>query len=431
MKTISIVLATMLAATAGAATRPTSQPKAEYIAHEWGTFTSVQGIDGIQLEWNPFVAEELPKFVYNINRPTAKPTKPVLPTLISLSKSGILSRQRMETPVIYFYTNKPQTISVDVSFPGGMFTEWFPQLAPLAANTRPVPMRGMMRWNDVKILPGNGADETRYFPKDDGGSHYYAARETDASGVKVKGLDGSDEYEKFLFYRGVAQFEAPLRVTQVGERGDVVRLENRGTDPLGTFFIYSVRGGRAAFVKANALAPKSGPSEAVIEFEKTAKPLAEVRAELGREMRQALTSAGLYERESAAMVKTWDDSWFGEEGTRVLYLLPQKWSDSVLPLTFTPAPKEVKRVFVGRAELITPAQEWAVLKEVTRYVDGGSLERKAAVTAVSNLNLGRFTDAMARRLTQQGPQTKEYAQAVWSLLDATRPQPRTAATVAR
>ena len=30
-----------------------------FTAHEWGTFTSVQGADGIQLEWNPLVASDL------------------------------------------------------------------------------------------------------------------------------------------------------------------------------------------------------------------------------------------------------------------------------------------------------------------------------------------------------------------------------------
>ena len=39
-------------------------PDSDFVAHEWGTFTSVQGADGVQFDWNPFVAPELPKFVY-------------------------------------------------------------------------------------------------------------------------------------------------------------------------------------------------------------------------------------------------------------------------------------------------------------------------------------------------------------------------------
>jgi hypothetical protein len=38
---------------------------ATYVAHEWGTFTSVQGADGAQMLWNPFNALELPRFVYD------------------------------------------------------------------------------------------------------------------------------------------------------------------------------------------------------------------------------------------------------------------------------------------------------------------------------------------------------------------------------
>ncbi len=429
MKTMPFVLVGLLAASLPASAKTpatTSRSGADYIAHEWGTFTSVQGSDGVQLEWNPFVVEELPGFVYNAMKPRDR--KVVLPSFVSFAKLGSLARQRMETPVIYFYADKPQKVSVDVEFPDGQFTEWFPQLSELNGKKAPAVIgRGMMRWGDIEIMPGNGADEARFFPKDESGSHYYAARETDASGIRVTGPDGVKEHEKFLFYRGVAQFVAPLKVRHSGDNAELISLENTSAGGLGQFFIYAVRGGKAAMVKAGALDAKVR-NDVEFKFDKIARPLAEVRAELANEMRQALVSEGLYEREAAAMVKTWDDSWFGEPGTRVLYLLPQKWCDAVLPLKLTPAPNHLERVFVGRAELITPAQEWAILKEVVRYAEGGSLERKAAVAAVSDLGLGRFADAAARRLQIQGPQAKEFWQAVWSLLDATRPAPRSGTT---
>jgi hypothetical protein len=430
MKTIPLVLVGLISATFPSFAKAPANGRsgADYIAHEWGTFTSVQGSDGVQLEWNPFVVEELPKFVYNTARPTGREGRVVLPSLYLPGKTGLLSRQRMETPVIYFYSGKPQKVDVDVSFPEGRFTEWFPQLTQLATSQKAQSTiaRGAMRWGDVEIMPGNGADEAQFFPKDETGSHYYAARETDASGIRVNGPDGAKEYEKFLFYRGVAQFEAPLQVRHWGDQADTIALQNRGSEPLGHFFIYAVRGGRAAMVQVASLAPNVR-EDVAFRFDRIARPVAQVRAELADQMRQALVSEGLYEREAAAMVKTWDDSWFGEQGTRVLYLLPQKWSDKVLPLKLTPAPRELKRVFVGRAEIITPAQEWAVLKEVVRYAEGGSLERRAAVAAVADLGLGRFTDAAARRLQIQGPQAKDFSQAVWALLDATRPAPRNAA----
>jgi hypothetical protein len=206
-------------------------------------------------------------------------------------------------------------------------------------------------------------------------------------------------------------------------------LENRGTEKLGAFFIYAVRGNKAAMVQAPALDAKV-TNDVEFAFDKIARPIEEVRTDLANQLRNALVSEGLYPREAAAMVKTWDDSWFGEQGTRVLYTLSQTWSDKVLPLKFTPAPKEIKRVFVGRAELITPAQEWALLKEVVRYAEGGALERRAAITAVSGIGFGRFADAALRRLSMQGPGTKEFNQTVWNLLEATRPEPVRPATTA-
>jgi hypothetical protein len=35
-------------------------------------------------------------------------------------------------------------------------------------------------------------------------------------------------------------------------------------------------------------------------------------------MVRALVDQGLYEKEARAMVNTWQDQWFAEEGTRVL-----------------------------------------------------------------------------------------------------------------
>jgi hypothetical protein len=70
-----------------------------------------------------------------------------------------------------------------------------------------------------------------------------------------------------------------------------------------------------------------------------------------QELAQALTAAGLFPKEAAAMVATWRDSWF-EEGMRVFYLTPRSVVDSVLPLHIAPAPEAVARVFVGRIELL-------------------------------------------------------------------------------
>src|SRR3954470_22356911 len=96
-------------------TRVVGAQPSGYVAHEWGTFTSVQGADGIQMAWNPLHVSELPKFVYDrTRRPGLKAG-----VTIDLSKTGFVCTQRMETPVIYFYSAQPQTVDVDVRFPAG------------------------------------------------------------------------------------------------------------------------------------------------------------------------------------------------------------------------------------------------------------------------------------------------------------------------
>lgn len=400
-------------------------PAADFVAHEWGTFTSVQGADGVQFDWNPFVAPELPTFVYNTAGNGNPKIASVLPGLFVAGKTMMTSRQRMETPVIYFYSEKERTVDVEVQFNGGRITEWYPQLTnpkaqalQVGIGTGQVQSRAGMRWTDVQLRPG--ADEAKLYPHDVTGSHYYAARETDAVPLRVTSADGTAQHEKFLFYRGVAGFDAPLKVMQSGDHAQSVMLSNVAKQPLAALFLYSVRGDRAALVPVAKL--KDGEYRQVeFDFEKLARPLAEIRAEISAKMRAALVSEGLYEKEAAAMVKTWDDSWFAEPGTRVLYTLPQQWTDGVLPLTFTPAPKEVRRVFIGRAEMITPAMDWALLREVVRYADGDDAAKAAATRAVRALSLGRFTAPAISRVAQLGPQASAFRKAVAALTESIRP----------
>src|SRR5215475_9897045 len=78
-----------------------------YSAHEWGTFTSVQGSDGALLDWRPLESSVLPKFVYDWSKPGLD-RRVFSPDLFS--KRAMITLQRMETPVIYFYADSPQTV---------------------------------------------------------------------------------------------------------------------------------------------------------------------------------------------------------------------------------------------------------------------------------------------------------------------------------
>src|SRR5256886_17604903 len=86
------------------------------LVHEWGTFTSIAGKDGVALEWRPLNGSiDLPKFVH---------TKQLegLGLRHSQSKAQLTALVRMETPVLYFYSSREMNVSAEVDFPDGKIT---------------------------------------------------------------------------------------------------------------------------------------------------------------------------------------------------------------------------------------------------------------------------------------------------------------------
>ena len=62
-------------------------------------------------------------------------------------------------------------------------------------------------------------------------------------------------------------------------------------------------------------------------------------------------------KEAQAMVNTWKSSYFKTDGVRVLFVLPQSWTDRFIPMRVTPVPEQLVRVMVGRVELLDAARE--------------------------------------------------------------------------
>ncbi len=417
----------------------------DYVAHEWGTFTSVQGADGVLLEWNPLESTQLPRFVYDWSKPGSNR----LPAggLRRDLKSRFVTLQRMETPVIYFYSDTERSVDVTVRFPQGLITEWYPQAREIGPSAFPpdklgTALDGFVRqaglkpqvnfatlfgkkgvpdsriaWKEIRILPAKQHPKvTEAIPTDSAGSHYFAARETDAALVRVNAPERSKpaEHEKFLFYRGVANFRTPLNVSLGGAKEEWFLLRNTGAGELRHLFVLSVRKGQGKFTYADRLAPGESRS---IEFDgqSNRSPLNEVITQLGQKMSAALIKEGLYKREAAAMVKTWREAWFEEEGLRVLYTLPRTWTDEILPLTLDPKPRELARVMVGRAEIIPPTIKWELLKQIVRYSEGDPAGRQQASDKVRDLGLGRFIQPAVEGVLGTHP-SREFSKAAGELL---------------
>jgi hypothetical protein len=344
----------------------------DLVAHEWGTFTSIAGLDGRAVEWTPFNGpSDLPCFVTVLN-----------PTSIKTGPKGYLpmlkATVRMETPVIYFYSGREQTVNAKVRFPHGLITEWYPQgtIPPIPFGMPLAKVTGGIAWNDVKLSPVPRDS----FPVEAGKSHYYAARDTDASAVQV-----GSQHEKFLFYRGLASF--PVPVTAKVEPDGTIAVENTGVDEIGLFVLFEKRGGRLGYRVVRG-------SQTQMTLKRPA--LTSRFDDLRQDLQTALIDQGLYLREAAAMIETWRDSWF-EEGTRLFYLIPRASVDAILPLDIEPRPAEFVRVFVGRLEIITP--------EMLTEVEGAI--RRNNLSALRQH--GRFLEPIAQRLQSRFASASDQA----------------------
>ena len=361
----------------------------------------MQGADGQLLRWRPLQSSELPAFVHDWGRPGVN----VLPQfLMPGGKGGLVTLQRMETPVIYFYSDNPLTADVSVGFPKGIITEWYPrpsQIGPaeisrvgLPTNVPPVDAAASLgesrvTWRDLTLIPPAEASLSGRLPADNHGRNYFAARKTSSDFVQTSPVHGTNETEKFLFYRGAGSFTTPLQVTVDGNR---FSLSNHGPEPLGHLFLLRVRDGYGEFAPLASLPP--GQTNWQADWDRTLEggwqrfPLAKFPDAIGAQMETALVRAGLYKKEARAMVNTWRDSWFTEAGTRVLYLLPRTWTDGILPMTLTPEPAQLVRVMVGRAEIITPDVPVQLRALLTRATSGDSAARQQAGQTIKKL--GRF-----------------------------------------
>src|SRR5262245_6789589 len=94
------------------------------VVHEWGTFTSVQGSNGIGLEGLQHEEERLPAFVYSRTKVRDCPLRKYGYKGLEVPVESVT--QKMETPVIYFHTTRARTLDVRVDFVKGLLTQWFP-----------------------------------------------------------------------------------------------------------------------------------------------------------------------------------------------------------------------------------------------------------------------------------------------------------------
>ena len=388
------------------AAAPAKPDTGQFIVHEWGTFTSFAGSDGISLEFRPLVTSDLPNFVFDralqaklfTDRYTAGDRS------YNTVKGRTYSLQRMETPVTYFYTDRERTVDVEVTFPHGLLTEFYPpvnKMVPIFQKDRVEPLsNSSLTWAQVKLIPPAMAHKPELvLPSAAHDEHYAYARETDSAFIaSSETLLSRTWVEKFLFYRGVGNFALPISMQSQGDGRFVIH--NGGKDAISAAFLVQVKNGKARFSPISKLG-----RETTVTLGQTESSL----DALADAMVDALVADGLYTKEARAMVKTWRSDWFAEDGTRLLYLLPQRLTDQMIPLSVTPKPDATVRVMVGRLESLTPEQESQITSLIIRMGSPTASERDQASQEL--MRLGRFAEPALNRVikTSDDPEIRARA----------------------
>lgn len=348
--------------------------------HEWGTFTTVAGSDGVLLAGLEREEAPLPQFTYshfglengNLPRGLAEITRrhgapPAFAMMKGLGRPVTGVTVKMETPVIYFYSDAAFDVSVKVGFQGGTISQWFPDRT--GGEVLPVPpapakfadwtldfskqWQGSIEWRGRVLSPEESRAAILFKPGES--LHWMRPRVPEANAVRMP----NGETEGFLFYRGIGAFDPGLTTT-VGS-DDTLRLHNRSGGDIPFALVFERNGGTTRWLtlknglrdEAEATVPSSGFTESAGTF---AEPVY-------REMIAGLVAAGLFQSEATAMVETWWDSYFAVDGLRVFWVVPAAKTEAILPLEVSPAPEKSVRVIVGRSEVLRPAREreWLAL----------------------------------------------------------------------
>lgn len=410
--TVPLLLLTALLLALPAADAKTRAPGSAWdgktqVAHEWGTFTSVQGSDGVVLDGLMHEETDLPEFVYDLR-----------------DEAGVTGvSPKMETPVVYFHAPKGVKVRVDVGFPRGTITQWYPAAKAVnhvGPSVNGIPAKpdgrtiakhaeGYIRWGtagDLQVLARDAKVSYPPVAKDD---PWRFCRQTAANPLRVCTVNHEAstkprhkrrvayEHEHCLFYRGLGDFPLPLKGRVARERIGKhayeveVELENRTpAEPLTHLFLVWVKNGQCGFHYVPDL-----KLARTLEVTMPLRPKARATAKLVEELATALTKTGLYRDEALAMARTWQQGYFQDEGLRVLYVLPTAYIDRELPLTVKSLgpkkdrkPWKVVRTFVGRTELLSPERE-RTLRDTVEALAGTEADARRLAEATLK-RYGRF-----------------------------------------
>lgn len=361
------------------------------VVHEWGTFTSLQDEQGNAIGGINTDDEPVPPFVHRLASVFLIKKSELPPLLLK----GIPAchpdvTMRLETPVLYFYPPhgaRPGPFDVKVTFRGGWLTEFFPDAissAPGFDGNSP-----NTSWSNAL---SRGAGPIGHLSRDrDGtlawyklslGLHKPAPETTDKVWLAPRAVKATDVStpaggsEKFLFYRGVANADATLKIIRnatdktLEVHDNHLALDMRNAEEglrIHAAWLVDVKPDGSCAFKSVGSFPWSASSDlraTLPDSFAAGDYAAENMGRLRDEIHDALVKEGLFDDEADALLNTWEVSYFKSPGLRFFYLCPRSDIDAALPLKIS-VPSEITRVMIGRIEIVTPEQRAILAKIAT------------------------------------------------------------------
>jgi hypothetical protein len=355
------------------------------VMHEWGAMSYSQGLDSVAMDSHPDQNGDLPEFVQVWDKLAQQAVQPVdIP-------QGIIIRK----PIVYFYSEKRQTLTFSVACPHGMFTQWYPK----AWRVNPDPVNsglgpgnhaltggtGLLVWKNFDLVPGP-APQLPAVP--DAAWWWPICRDTDSTPIDVDGA-----IEKFLFYRGrLADVPALIRVDG-GANKKYVLSNTRRAEAVEHVLVVNVEGGKASALYIHSIGASNDVSVDLSTF-KDAKPVAVFAPMMRQRLAEYLEEAGLFPKEAAGMTRIWQKDWFETEGVRVIYLNPPLATSSLMPLRIDPPAAESVRTYLIAVECLKDSIENVIKETIAKLGDGKYAVREAAQRKL--VQLGRKTEPALR-----------------------------------
>jgi len=343
------------------------------VVHEWGTFTSRYNGLGIPFQdLNKVIDEKVPSFVHNINfdnfnvlsRSQAKEDYWYSNRVLSLENVYI----KMETPVLYFYSDRPiDNLDVKVQFPFGSISEFYPLPYHREDTTY---VRSKVKFREFTIdsrIPSWGDAPYLSFKNYNGFASWkinvldkaisILPSEPDASVPNVwlaprktmsNMIEANGEREKYIFYRGLASFTNPI-IPFYSKSGNII-VKNNCDQDLNYVLVYEMTEDGKRFIWENS---KSLKAQYETMFIKSRTEISDQLWETSFRLKfiEALVSEGLYHDEAEAMLNTWNNSYFEKPGIKIFWTAPRQFTDEILPISFSVSPISLERVMVGRTEI--------------------------------------------------------------------------------